>query len=693
MKPLTCFLVLATPLASFGLVRAPPMGYNTWNFYGVSVNATILMDTGAAMKGSGLLAAGYEFVNSDDAWMLLNRTTDGRQIANPEKFPDGFQAVTAYLHSLGMKSGLYTAKGPTTCAGFAASCKHEVQDAQQWAAWGIDYVKDDSCSNCRNNDTLDYMTMWSAIQASGRDMVLTIEGDPDDATCSAGGCGNAKRVGHDISPLWMSMLSLVDIGSGLWKYAHNATDAGVDGWFNDLDIMEIGNGIDFNCSAGTEALARCAAHMTMWSIMKAPLLLGTDLMTMAPETLSVLSNAEVLAVNQDSWGIQARRVAVQTPLNTSLTRNFNYDNIATIGKCNASEPTQQWVFDNSSSHGRADGLFLQACDSTSPFQQWAMTATGLRNVGANACIDANGRSDPGQVLACNASKSSQDWSLNLATGQIYHGRSCLDVFNFVGPDVFFGSCKAAGDPSISNQVFMPPDAAGLIRSNDTGAPPNSCLAVSAGPPGGTLRTKDADDNVWCLSHSNGAEGCWHAVDCNATGVTQFLPQTNGNTSGTALYALSGMGFNNQVGASGPWPHTRYISGGYSWDKTPQYLWLADFSAGTPSTTIRANNNNIIDDDLVGGVTAGGDFCLQFNTAGLLEVWAGALSGDRLAVALFNRSPGADSISVRWQDVGLAAGTTVKVRDLWAQADLGTFSSDFTLPVASRATMLLLLTPL
>jgi hypothetical protein len=218
--------------------------------------------------------------------------------------------------------------------------------------------------------------------------------------------------------------------------------------------------------------------------------------------------------------------------------------------------------------------------------------------------------------------------------------------------------------------------------------------VSAGPPGGKLKTTDADGKVWCLSHSNGAEGCWHAVDCNATGVTQFLPQTNGkNTSGTALYALGGMQFNNQIGASGPWPHTRYISGGYSWDKTPQYLWLADFSAGTPSTTIRANDGNIIDDDLIGNVTSGGDFCLQLNTAGLLEVWAGALSGDRLAVALLNRSPGADRISVRWQDVGLAAGTTVKVRDLWAHADLGTFSTDFTLPVASRETMLLLLTPL
>ena len=147
--------------------------------------------------------------------MLLNRTADGRQIANPEKFPSGFKPVADYIHSLGLKSGLYTAKGPTTCAGFAASCNHEVQDAAQWAEWGIDYVKEcvpeparcarprkrltplplhrsDSCSTCAGfTDDQLYARMWGAIQASGRPMVLTVEGDPDDATITRGGYGYA----------------------------------------------------------------------------------------------------------------------------------------------------------------------------------------------------------------------------------------------------------------------------------------------------------------------------------------------------------------------------------------------------------------------------------------------------------------------------------------------------------------------
>jgi alpha-galactosidase len=187
----------------------------------------------------------------------------------------------------------YTAKGPNTCAGFAASCNHEAQDALQWATWGkcagsiviwsnelplgaarlfvspgIDYVKDDSCSNCvgpngetRSDDDL-YHSMWLAIEDSGREMVLTVEGAPDNTLMTAGGLGNAKRVGHDISPQWGSMLSLVDIGSGLWPFAHNSTNATFGGFWNDLDMIEIGNAPDFVCSQDAASLTRCQTHFT-----------------------------------------------------------------------------------------------------------------------------------------------------------------------------------------------------------------------------------------------------------------------------------------------------------------------------------------------------------------------------------------------------------------------------------------------
>ncbi len=177
---------------------------------------------------------------ADDCWMLANRTEDGHQIANPSKFPAGFKDVADFIHSLGLKSGLYTAKGPRTCAGFAASCNHEALDAAQWASWGIDYVKDDSCSSCGNfTDNELYHAMWLGIQNSGREMVLTVEGHPDNSLGAAGGIGNAKRVGHDISPRWNSMTSLVDIGSGLWMFAHNSSTTTYGGWWNDLDVRSL----------------------------------------------------------------------------------------------------------------------------------------------------------------------------------------------------------------------------------------------------------------------------------------------------------------------------------------------------------------------------------------------------------------------------------------------------------------------
>jgi alpha-galactosidase len=690
MRPLCVFAALAPLSASAGNVaRTPPMGFNTWNKFGCSVTGQILMDTATAMNATGLREAGYEYVNSDDCWMLAARDSNGSQVANPDKFPNGFKAVADFIHGLGMKSGLYTAKGPNTCAGFAASCQHEVQDALQWAKWGIDYVKDDSCSSCRNNDTLDYMTMYSAIVASGRDMVLTVEGNPDNAACSRGGCGNAKRVGHDISPRWMSMVSLVDIGSGLYVFAHNGTND-FGGWWNDLDMMEIGNSPDFACGDDAAALARCQAHLTMWAVMKAPLIMGNDIPAMTAATLSVLTNAEVLAVNQDPWGVQARRVASQTPRNVSLTP---VDAIAVIARCDASDPTQAWTFVNGSSRP-ADGLYVEPCDASNPLHRWTLLpgGAGLRNAGANACLDASGRNDPGQVLACDATKSSQHWGFNAATGQIRSGTStCLDVYDFKGPDVFYGSCKQPSDPSISNQVFTLPDGDGLIRSNDTGAPAGSCLAVSRGPPGGQLKTTDAAGAQWCLADTNGEEGTWVGAACGDAAKSRGLQVVSDPHSG--LYSIGNSGWNNQPGASGPWPHTRYVEGGWSW-AGDRFSWEANFTPSSASSTsaVRASDRtSILDDDLVGGVTHGGDFCLALRTGGTLEVWAGALSGDRIAVALFNRSPADDNITVHWGDVGLAPGATVHARDLWAGVDLGTFSADFTRPVATHATVLLVLT--
>jgi alpha-galactosidase len=214
------------------------MGWNSWDYFGCGVNATILMNVATEMSQNGMRDAGYVFVNSDDCWMLATRDANGNMVPNPSKFPDGFAAVTAYIHSLGMKSGLYSSRSPKTCAGFMASCDYEYQDAALWASYEIDYAKIDSCGSCREV-LADYAVFQEAIWATGRPMVLSVEGEPPIANWSMGGHGQMRRVGHDIQALWKSAVSLIDIASGLWPYAHNASAPHSDGTYNDLDMLEV----------------------------------------------------------------------------------------------------------------------------------------------------------------------------------------------------------------------------------------------------------------------------------------------------------------------------------------------------------------------------------------------------------------------------------------------------------------------
>lgn len=185
--------------ATKGVAKTPPLGFNTWNHFGCAgINATVLMRTADLMVSTGLHAAGYEYVNMDDCWMLpaQNRSNNGTgpQIPNPEKFPNGLQEVIDHVHSKGLKFGLYTARGHTTCGQFAASCMHEEVDAKQYAEWQVDYLKDDSCGSCRPEGPLaDYAAMQQAIDATGRPIVLSIEGVPPVPNCSAGGHGNMRR--------------------------------------------------------------------------------------------------------------------------------------------------------------------------------------------------------------------------------------------------------------------------------------------------------------------------------------------------------------------------------------------------------------------------------------------------------------------------------------------------------------------
>jgi alpha-galactosidase len=678
------------------------MGWNSWDFYGVSVNATILMNVAKAIASNGMAKAGYAYVNSDDAWMLATRDANYRQIANPEKFPDGFAAVTAYIHSLGLKSGLYTSRSPKTCAGFAASCDYEYIDTAQYAEWGIDAVKCDSCGSCR--DVLaDYAVMQEAIYATGRSMLLSVEGEPPIQNFSLGGHGQMRRVGHDITSNWKSAVSLVDIASGLWPYAHNASAPYADGSWMDLDMMEAGNGAFAPLPSG-EPNPLSQMHMGMWCIMKAPLIIGTDILGMDAATLAILTNPDAIAINQDPLGVQARRVAVSLPKNNSLV-NTDFDTTAVASLCSLNKPTQLWSFRNTST-GERDLLYLVPCASGDPFQQWTFAGAGgsssstMQNVGTGQCVDAAAQFDPGMLLSCNASSSSQQWILQPSSAHLVSTSPshCLDVYMFSGPDVEMGSCKAPGDND-SNQQWVWDAASNQIRSNSSGAQ-GMCLSASAGPQGGQLMTTDAEGNVWCLDAGGQSEGGWAARPCESRpgggGSSQLFSLTDGGNGVVLITGDPSPKVNNQFGASGPVPHSRYIFG-ESWDGVSSAPWIANLTAllsnGTVPTQIQAAATNLYDDDLVGNVTVGGDFCLDLTTMGLLEVWAGPLVGGKIAVALFNRSPGDDSITAQWADIGASSpAASYAVRDVWAGKDVGTFSGSYTSQVASHTMALLVLTP-
>lgn len=240
----------------------------------------------------------------------------------------------------------------------------------------------------------DYGTMWRALSGSGRAIVLSVEGMPDVSVVSKGGYGNARRVGHDISANYLSMISLVDIGSGLHVYAHN--DSGTGGYWNDLDMLEMGNG-DFASGASENQHNMALTHMSLWCIMKAPLLLGNDIRTMDPRTLAIVTNKAALSITNDALGIQGWRVNVTVPDNSPLSLSPPVGQIY-LGKC----PTtpQRWKLRRP--QGPPSSLFVTKCNANDPYQKWSVSSQPgpLRNLGNNLCVDSSAQVDPGRTVPC-----------------------------------------------------------------------------------------------------------------------------------------------------------------------------------------------------------------------------------------------------------------------------------------------------
>ncbi|NQT24700.1 glycoside hydrolase family 27 protein [candidate division KSB1 bacterium] len=310
MRRVILFIILCSVMSAFGqkftgLALTPPMGWNSWNHFACDVNEAIIMETADAMVETGMKDAGYLYVNIDDCWHG-KRDSLGFIHPDPERFPSGMKALSDYIHSKGLKMGIYSDAGWKTCGGRPGSRGYEYQDAMQYAKWGVDYLKYDWCNTEELNARGAYLTMCNALHKAGRPIVFSLcEWGNNDPWKWGKIVGHLWRTTGDIAVLfdgevdhggWSSwgVLQIMDMRKDIRQYA------GPDHW-NDPDMMEVGNGM---------SQAEDRAHFAMWCMLAAPLIAGNDLGKMSKETLEILTNEDAIAVDQDSLGIQAFKVLV-----------------------------------------------------------------------------------------------------------------------------------------------------------------------------------------------------------------------------------------------------------------------------------------------------------------------------------------------------------------------------------------------
>lgn len=293
-----------------GLALTPPMGWNSWNAFQTNISEDLVKQTADEMVSSGMKDAGYEYLVLDDGWMAMERDSAGNLVPDPKKFPHGMKVLVDYVHSKGLKFGLYNCAGTKTCAGYPGTRGYEYQDARFYASLGIDYLKFDWCNTEGINAKEAYTTMSKALKKAGRPIVFSLcEWGTNKPWLWAENVGELWRTTGDISAnfdgyldhgTWKQsgVMPIVDLQKGLRKYAG-------PGHWNDPDMLEVGNGM-------SESEDR--AHFSMWCMLAAPLIAGNDIRKMSEATKEILTNKEAIAVDQDKDGIEGFKYKDQDSL-------------------------------------------------------------------------------------------------------------------------------------------------------------------------------------------------------------------------------------------------------------------------------------------------------------------------------------------------------------------------------------------
>ncbi|MBV4359629.1 glycoside hydrolase family 27 protein [Pinibacter aurantiacus] len=283
-----------------GLALTPPMGWNSWNTFQTKIDEKMVMEVADMFVSSGMRDAGYTYIVLDDGWMAMDRDENGNLVPDPQKFPHGIKAVADYVHSRGLKFGIYNCAGTKTCAGYPGTRGYEYNDARLYASWGVDYLKFDWCNSDGINAKEAYTTMSKALTATKRPIVFSLcEWGGNKPWEWAANVGHLWRTTGDIyncfegihnQGTWNAncVMKIVDLQKDLRQYSG-------PGHWNDPDMLEVGNGM-------TEAEDR--THFSIWCMMAATLMAGNDIRSMSAATKDILTNKEMIGVDQDALGIQ-----------------------------------------------------------------------------------------------------------------------------------------------------------------------------------------------------------------------------------------------------------------------------------------------------------------------------------------------------------------------------------------------------
>ncbi|EXB96335.1 hypothetical protein L484_023052 [Morus notabilis] len=282
-------------LLANGLGSTPPMGWSSWNHFACKIDEKMIKETADALVSTGLSKLGYTYVNIDDCWAELARDSKGSLVPKKSTFPSGIKALADYVHSKGLKLGIYSDAGYFTCSKqMPGSLGHEEHDAKTFASWGIDYLKYDNCFNDGSKPTVRYPVMTRALMKAGRPIFFSLceWGDLHPALWGAK-LGNSWRTTNDITDTWESMISRADMNEVYAEYARPG----------DPDMLEVGN--------GGMTKDEYIVHFSIWAISKAPLILGCDVRNLTKDTKDIIANKEVIDVNQDPLGVQAKKVRME----------------------------------------------------------------------------------------------------------------------------------------------------------------------------------------------------------------------------------------------------------------------------------------------------------------------------------------------------------------------------------------------